>query len=76
MHQKLFTNILQVTKVGNWRDLKNIVIKKKMWIEIAKLFSEDMSYEKVKNQWIVLSTMLFCEKPLKYLEFKITVFKL
>lgn len=51
-------------------------IKKTDWIRIAESFSEPINHEKAKNQWNFISTMLFCETPIEYSTFKLTVLKL
>lgn len=54
------------TNTDDWRDLKDLKIKKKTWIQIANRFSELISYEKLRAQWSFLSAMLFCETPIFY----------
>lgn len=59
------------TNTDDWKSLKNLKIKKKTWIRIANCFSEPISYEKLQRQWYFLSTMLFCETPIRYSTFKL-----
>lgn len=76
LEQELFTNILQGTKVKNWRDLKNMTIKKETWIDISERFeNSNINYERAKNYWMFLSTKLFCEKPINCSLFKLTILK-
>lgn len=74
--QELFTNILLVTNTEDWRDLKNMSIKKGTWIKIAKRCSECISYEKYRSQWNYLYTMLFCETPIQMTKLKFDVLNL
>lgn len=74
--QELFNNILIVTEIEDWKDLKNMIIKRKTWISITKRCNEKMNnYEKNKIQWKFLSTMLFCEKPIEYATFQSRIFE-
>ncbi|XP_026811205.1 LOW QUALITY PROTEIN: GATA zinc finger domain-containing protein 14-like, partial [Rhopalosiphum maidis] len=74
--QELFTNILLETNTENWKDLKNLTLKKNTLINIAKNFGDDVTYTKVRNQWNYLYTMLFCEKPIKMLTLRLNILEL
>lgn len=71
--QELFTYILSETNTENWKDLQNKTIKKNIWINVSKRFSEPMNYEQVKYQWKVLSTMLFCKIRINISKFKLII---
>ncbi|KAF0759693.1 GRIP and coiled-coil domain-containing protein PFC0235w-like isoform X2, partial [Aphis craccivora] len=74
--QELFTNILLETNTDNWKDLKNLTLKKNTLIKIAENLGEDVTFEKVRKQWNYLYTMLFCEKPIKMLSLRLKILKL
>ncbi|XP_060836629.1 protein PFF0380w-like [Rhopalosiphum padi] len=74
--QELFTNILLETNTDNWKDLKNLTLKKNTLIKIAKNLGDDVTYTKVRNQWNYLYTMLFCEKPIKMLTLRLNILEL
>lgn len=74
--QDLFKNILLVTEIENWKDLKGMIIKRKTWISITKNCNEKLNnYEKNKTQWKFLSTMLFCEKQIVYATFQSLIYE-
>lgn len=74
MLQELFTYILLETKTKDWRDLQNMTIYGKTWINIIKHFkTSNVYFNEVKYQWTKLSTMLFCEKRIEYSEFKLII---
>lgn len=74
--QQLFTNILLETNTKHWKDLENMTIKKDTWLKIEKNLNGLATSEQAKAQWNYLSTMLFCEKPIKKTSFKLNVLKL
>ncbi|KAL5234935.1 hypothetical protein ACI65C_002345 [Semiaphis heraclei] len=74
--QELFTNILLETNTEHWKDLKNMTITRDVWIKIAKNLGENFTYKKVRYQWNILYTMLFCEKPILMSTFNVTVITL
>ncbi|XP_025203867.1 uncharacterized protein LOC112600780, partial [Melanaphis sacchari] len=74
--QELFTNILIETNTDNWRDLKNLTLKKKTLIKIAENLGKDVTYSKVRFQWNCLYTMLFCEKPIKMSTLRLNILEL
>jgi len=76
MRQELFTNILLETNTEHWKDLKNQTITRDVWIKVAKNLGENFTYKKVRYQWNLLYTMLFCEKPILMSTFNLTVMEL
>lgn len=53
-----------------------MTIKKKTWIKIAKHCGKSINYEKARTHWKFLSTMLFCEQPIRMSTLRLNILKL
>ncbi|XP_050423271.1 putative leucine-rich repeat-containing protein DDB_G0290503 [Adelges cooleyi] len=74
LRQKLFTNILLVTKTKNWRDLRKRTIVADEWKKIVKGLPPHVTFQRAIGFWnFKLKNMLFTNTYLYYCTLRLTV---